>query len=510
MGDRIHARCIAKRKEGPPVLKKVAVVAVLSCSLAPVPAAAQAQFCAGREATIVGTDGRDVIEGTRHADIIAALGASDVVDGGGGNDLICDGSGKDVVRGGRGDDVLLNSEGSDGLRGGRGNDRVGMLLAFETREDSWDHLRGGRGNDRLSSSAEQFRERYHGGPGVDTLDLAALSAGATVDLEAGTVVGAGESFVGTVENVSGSAFSDVIAGDDGPNVLFGGDIPEGFFGPTHPPGGVSDTLRGRGGDDDLDGGTGDDTISGDEGADWIHDALGRDAIDAGAGGDVVSTAYRCEASPGQRCTPPREAYSGDDVDGGAGDDVLTGGFGDDLLSGAEGSEFLLGGDGADDLRGEDDTDSLRGGDGRDSLDGGPGIDTADFGDAPAGVTVDLAAATVAGGSDDLLTGIESAAGSAFDDVLLGSGEPGSLEGRDGDDLLRGLGGDDFLDGGDGEDELYGAEGNDVLDGGAAPRYLGHNMADGRRDLQDGGPGDEDSCFASELDELVDCELLMVE
>lgn len=493
------------------MLRKLVVVAALSCSVAPVPAAAQTQFCAGREVTIMGTDRRDVIKGTPGDDVILALGRSDVVNAAGGDDVVCDGAGKDVVRGGRGNDRLLNDEGSDALRGGRGNDYVAMLLPFETREASFDHVVGGRGNDRLFASSEQFGESYDGGPGVDLLDLHALSAGATVDLERGTVTGAGESFVSDVENVTGTGYSDDITGDDGPNVLNGGDVRAGFFGPSYPPGGVSDTLRGGGGDDELDGGSGDDSISGDAGADRISDGLGRDSIDAGAGDDVVSTAFACdERSDDDRCAPPQEAYLGDEVTGGEGNDVLTGGLGDDVLAGAGGWDFLLGGDGADDLRGGDDPDTLRGGDGHDSLDGEAGPDTADFGDARSGIAVDLAAQTVTGGSDDAMTSIEAAAGSAFDDVLLGSGEPETLQGRDGDDVLRGLGGGDFLDGGDGEDEIYGGDGDDVLDGGFGPRYLGHNQADGRPDLQDGGPGEEDSCFASELDELVACELLMVE
>ena len=76
-----------------------------------------------------------------------------------------------------------------------------------------------------------------------------------------------------------------------------------------------------------------------------------------------------------------------------------------------------------------------------------------------------------------------------------------------------------LKGGDGNDSivsnswlpatLLGGAGDDTLDGGFGPRYLGHNKADGRPDLQDAGEG-EDGCVGSFFDELVSCEMVMVE
>jgi len=45
------------------------------------------RYCAGRQATVVGTAGRDVLRGTGRADVIAAFGGDDRVDGPRGNDL---------------------------------------------------------------------------------------------------------------------------------------------------------------------------------------------------------------------------------------------------------------------------------------------------------------------------------------------------------------------------------------------------------------------------------------
>ncbi len=78
--------------------------------------------CGGRFATIVGTTGRDVIKGSKFADVIATVGGRDQVKGAGGNDLICGGAGRDTLIGGAGRDKLFGQAGRDVLRGGKGRD----------------------------------------------------------------------------------------------------------------------------------------------------------------------------------------------------------------------------------------------------------------------------------------------------------------------------------------------------------------------------------------------------
>jgi RTX calcium-binding nonapeptide repeat (4 copies)/LVIVD repeat len=87
--------------------------------------------CAGRKATVVGTNGKDKLRGTRKKDVISAGGGNDKVRGRKGNDLICGGNGrdrlaggagKDRIRGGAGRDTLLGGPGRDKLRGGAGRD----------------------------------------------------------------------------------------------------------------------------------------------------------------------------------------------------------------------------------------------------------------------------------------------------------------------------------------------------------------------------------------------------
>jgi hypothetical protein len=62
----------------------------------------QATICFGREATEVGSDGNDELEGTSGDDVIVGLGGDDSISGGDGRDLICGGAGKDFLYGGGG------------------------------------------------------------------------------------------------------------------------------------------------------------------------------------------------------------------------------------------------------------------------------------------------------------------------------------------------------------------------------------------------------------------------
>jgi RTX calcium-binding nonapeptide repeat (4 copies)/LVIVD repeat len=78
--------------------------------------------CKGKEATIVGTSGKDNLSGTGGNDIIAALGGNDAVNGKGGKDTVCAGGGKDKVKGKGGNDKLFGQAQNDSLNGGGGSD----------------------------------------------------------------------------------------------------------------------------------------------------------------------------------------------------------------------------------------------------------------------------------------------------------------------------------------------------------------------------------------------------
>ncbi len=107
-------------------------------------AAEPALACAGRTATIRGTDGQDRIVGTSGDDVIVGLDGSDRIEGAGGHDVICGGAGNDGLYGGHGADRLYGGRGDDRLTGGPG----GFMGAF--RRSEWEILVGGAGRDDLA------------------------------------------------------------------------------------------------------------------------------------------------------------------------------------------------------------------------------------------------------------------------------------------------------------------------------------------------------------------------
>jgi hypothetical protein len=107
------------------------------------PATLLAETCNGLQATIVGTDGNDVINGTNKMDVIVGLGGDDIINSGGGKDVVCAGDGDDIVNGGNGGDTIFGGAGDDQLNGDKGND----------------NLNGGLGNDQMT-----------GGKGADNCD----------------------------------------------------------------------------------------------------------------------------------------------------------------------------------------------------------------------------------------------------------------------------------------------------------------------------------------------------
>src|SRR5512134_1612640 len=72
--------------------------------------------CGGETATLVGTEGPDVLTGTEGNDVIVALGGDDLVNGGGEGlavDVICGGEGNDTLNAGGGAIAALSGDGGD-------------------------------------------------------------------------------------------------------------------------------------------------------------------------------------------------------------------------------------------------------------------------------------------------------------------------------------------------------------------------------------------------------------
>ena len=137
----------------------------------------------------------------------------------------------------------------------------------------------------------------------------------------------------------------------------------------------------------------------------------------------------------------------ENVNGGAGNDIITGNSANNILNGGEGN------------------DTLDGGLGNDRLIGGDGIDTAVF--SSRNNRINLASTSRQNTRDgkDILTGIENVKGGGGNDLIRGDSEANYLYGENGKDRLYGGTGNDRLYGGDGNDGLYGEDGNDLLTGG---------------------------------------------
>ncbi len=148
---------------------------------------------------------------------------------------------------------------------------VENVLVFGDNEDPdiADTLKGGAGDDFFVAS--KGIDNVDGDAGIDT--LAFVNATAAVSLDLGTGQGSGGT-VQNVENIIGSVFDDILAGDANDNILMGLD--------------GADLLSGGAGNDILIGGAGADTLIGGDGDDVLVGGEGADVLDGGAGTDSVS------------------------------------------------------------------------------------------------------------------------------------------------------------------------------------------------------------------------------
>ena len=282
-----------------------------------------------------GADG-DVLKGGAGGDQLVAGRGADELYGGTGDDWFQDALGNNTLRGGGGNDRFDSGLGDDTIFGGAGvdssryiaiprgsgaqlghcNDIIADLSTgvASGKDFGFDALRGiedlaTSGGDDVLTGDHRDNTFYVGGPcpgggapaqlnsvvgggGSDridfngsTWDYSVDAYAVEVDLSTGTAVqrspyddGVMETIVGSVENVTGTPYPDVIYGDNGPNRLSGA-FPQGK--------GQADKIYGRGGNDRLSGSDGPDTISGDEGDDTLRGLSGNDRLDGGPGDNLV-------------------------------------------------------------------------------------------------------------------------------------------------------------------------------------------------------------------------------
>ena len=186
--------------------------------------------------------------------------------------------------GGGGNDTIIGNSSNNTLNGGGGADT----------------LIGGIGADTLI-----------GGAGTDTANYASSSAGVTVNLLTGLGSGGdaqGDTLSG-IENITGSAFADVLTGDNGANTLVGGagaDVLVGGLGTDtadYSSSAVAVNVNlltgsgsGAGGDaqgdtlatiENIIGSAFADMLTGDSGANTLVGGAGPDALNGGAGTDTA-------------------------------------------------------------------------------------------------------------------------------------------------------------------------------------------------------------------------------
>ena len=313
-----------------------------------------------------------------------------------GNDSILGGEGTDILNGGRGADVLDGSAGFDLVSYGRS--KAGVTVNLSTGQgaggdaegdiiSSVQGVRGSNFGDSLMGDGQENRlagiggndslygnggkdaflggageDRIDGGEGIDRIAFAALTAGVTVDLSAGTGHGgdaAGDVYI-SIENVTGTDNADNITGDGGSNLLYGLEGDDTIYG-----GDGNDIVRGGKGVDELFGGADIDTLD-------FRDSMASVAFNfrdgfAFSGGTFDSSFNGFENFIGS-------GY-GDSGNGNAAANRLDGADGNDTMSGGSGDDTMIGGAGDDLLDGEDDNDTFVFGLGKDVVLGGDGTDT---------------------------------------------------------------------------------------------------------------------------------------
>jgi Ca2+-binding RTX toxin-like protein len=299
-----------------------------------------------------------------------------------------------------GNDVLNGTPANDVINGGAGDDA----------------LSGGGGNNALD-----------GGSGNNTASYSRAPGGVSVNLTNGTAANGygGTDTLRNIQNVTGSAFSDVLIGDSESNWLFGGS-------------GGSDVIDGAGGSDVLIGGAGGSTL---------FYARGNDAIYGDGAGNMAAYFWR---STGVTVTLPGSGTTTDslgdtlsgiqDIYGSQGNDTLIGDAGNNVIYGAGGNDLIDGGGGNDTFVGGYGGGNVFYARGSDTILGVGSNNTVTYAwqiNPASGVTVILPGSGTATDSlGDKLTDIQNIIGSRGNDTLTGDAGNNILAGNGGYDAYR--------------------------------------------------------------------------
>jgi Ca2+-binding RTX toxin-like protein len=325
---------------------------------------------------LVGGDGNDRIEALGGSDSLKGMGGDDVLIGDDTSSFMDGGRGDDRLEGGEGDDYMISSSGSDRMRGHDGNDYF-YVSRFTGAVGQRIVVDGGAGNDEFGYGAWlRTSAQVDMGGGDDIVELDRVVGSLTIALGSGRdVIRLPRSWDAELDRgtIRVTDFAPRAGGD---TLDLSGIAQDGLTGAgANPFGSGHFRLLQRGADTVL-------QIDQDGGGDDYADAITLAGVAASDMKAANLGGFRPDGAAPAGVTIVADG-SGDRVDGGAGDDVLTGtsayeqmfgNGGSDRLSGGAGFDHLEGGTGDDVLDGGLDGDSIHDGGGSDIVRGGDGDD----------------------------------------------------------------------------------------------------------------------------------------
>jgi len=398
------------------------------------------------QATIIGSDGDDILSGYNGIDRMDGLVGNDTLVGQAGNDTLSGGDGTDSLFGGSGDDTLDGGTGDDLLSGGAWASVFSPEKAQVTANGN-DIYRFGRGAgndiviDRDNTPGNLDIIQLENGLAPDDLHLQNIKGDLVVQIrDSGDTLTVKNWFIAAEWQVERIAFAEGSQWD-------AAQIRE------------RAPVEGTPGDDTLQGGVGQEILLGLDGNDVLEGSNGDDTILGGTGDDLLFGGSRFEDTPIARAS----------IAQGNGNDTYIFGFGQghdtivdyDPTAGNRDTVRLLAGVTPDDValrRNGDDLALLLAGSGdtltmrewfdsRGAIKTGSRIEQIVFDDGTAwDIPEMLARAMLGSNGDDILNGTDGAdtiTGLGGNDLLLGGDGNDTLDGGSGDDVLLGEGGDDM-------------------------------------------------------------------
>ncbi|MGK7903832.1 MAG: hypothetical protein AB4352_20990 [Hormoscilla sp.] len=223
----------------------------------------------------IGTEGHDVLLGTRNVDLLSGGGGSDSMVGGPKADTLIGGAGRDFLHGDDGADTLIGGAGQDKLYGQGGND----LFVLEVGKGR-DTIRNYQiGEDRLGLSESLTIEQL--GVSVERGDTLIKL------LESNQILAILDNVTASLDELTFVPFVDFehefgeFISTEGPNMLLGTRDRDLLFGSDD-----RDRIAGGQNADTLIGGAGRDILYGENGADILIGGAGQDKLYGQRGNDL--------------------------------------------------------------------------------------------------------------------------------------------------------------------------------------------------------------------------------